>query len=343
MFQVPLAGQSIASANVGIDTTITSGNISCTNISAVNGTINNLTTTIFNPASITTTTLDTENLVVSNSIPLLNVNTLNVSTKNTSQLNVSNMSILNISAVNISASSITAPDVQPLLVAGTNISILNNVISAINEALLPSDVNFSSINTSSLVVNDASMSSLNVSNITADNLSTGDLQFGSKLSYDGLTKTLDVNTTDTISSGNTLPITSQAVYNSINTATTTISTMWSYMLSESEFVLVASSVAGGGENTICYLDITPQYENSKIHVEFCFSYSVGGFGTDSIVTEIRIGRNNNTAQSVIQEIFQDWTGTSSGGGGTRSGAASTIAASYQNTDTLGNTTVSNYE
>jgi hypothetical protein len=77
--------------------------------------------------------------------------------------------------------------------------------------------------------------------------------------------------------------------------------------SEAEFVLVASSVSAGGENTICYLDITPQYEGSKIHVEFCFSYSVGGFGTDSIVTEIRIGRNNNTSQSVIQEIFQDWT------------------------------------
>ena len=41
MFQVPLAGQSINTASVGIDTTITSGNISCTNISAVNGTINN--------------------------------------------------------------------------------------------------------------------------------------------------------------------------------------------------------------------------------------------------------------------------------------------------------------
>jgi hypothetical protein len=45
------------------------------------------------------------------------------------------------------------------------------------------------------------------------------------------------------------------------------------MLSETEFKLVASSVAAGGKNTICYLDITPQYEGSKIHVEFCFSYS----------------------------------------------------------------------
>jgi hypothetical protein len=58
---------------------------------------------------------------------------------------------------------------------------------------------FSSINTSVLNVSVASISTLNVSNITADNLSTGDLLFGNKLSYDGVTKTLDVNTTDTIS------------------------------------------------------------------------------------------------------------------------------------------------
>ena len=347
MFQVPLAGQSIASANVGIDTTITSGNISCTNISAVNGTINNLTTTIFNPASITTDTIDTANLNVSNTIPVLNVSVLNVSTKNTSQMNVGNMSILNISATNISATSFTSPDVQPLLVAGTNISILNNVISATNDALLPSNANFSSINTSSLSVNNGVIiggttyitdnlivsNSITANNITANNLSTGEMQFGSNLSYDGLTKTLDVNTTGTISSGNTLPVTSGAVFNSLNTSPITISTLWSYMLSEPEFVLVSSSVAGGGENTICYLDITPQYEGSKIHVEFCFSYSVGGFGGDSIVTEIRVGRNNNTSQSVIQEIFQEWTNAQ--GGGTRSGAPSTIAASYTNNDDLG--------
>jgi trimeric autotransporter adhesin len=153
MFQVPLAGQSIASANVGIDTTITSGNISCTNISATNGTINNLTTTIFNPASITTDTIDTANLNVTNSIPVLNVSVLNVSTKNTSKINVSNMSVSNISATNISATSFTSPDVQPLLIAGDNVSILNNVINVTNDALLPSNANFSSINTSSLNVN----------------------------------------------------------------------------------------------------------------------------------------------------------------------------------------------
>jgi len=345
-FSVPLAGQSINTAQIGIDTTITSGNISCTNISAVNGTINNLTTTIFNPASITTTTLDTVNLNVTNSIPLLNVQTLNVSTKNVCQLNVLNISASNISATNISATSFTSPDVQPLLIAGDNVSILNNIINVTNDALLPSNANFSSINTSSLTVNndviiggtsyltDLIVSDMiNCSTIQANNLSTAEMQFGNSLAYVAVAKILEVNTTDTISSGNTLPVTSGAVYNAINTQTTTISTMWSYMLSEPEFILVASTVPAGNENTICYLDITPQYEGSKIHVEFCFSYSVSGFGTDSIITEIRVGKNNNTTQTVIQEIFQEWT--DAGGGGTRSGAGSTISASYQNNDSLG--------
>ena len=346
MFQVPLAGQSINTASVGIDTTITSGNISCTNISAVNGTINNLTTTIFNPASITTTTLDTVNLTVSNSIPVLNVQTLNVSTKNVSQINVLNASMTNMSVQNLSCTNFTSPDVQHILTAGENISILNNVITASSNGLIPSNINFSSINTSSLTVNNDVIiggttyitdlivsDQINCSEIVAANLSTAEMTFGNSLTYIPSTKTLDVNTTDTISSGNTLPITSGAVYNSINTATTTISTMWSYMLSESEFILVATSVAAGGENTICYLDITPQYEGSKIHVEFCLSYSVGGHGTDSIVTEIRVGTNNNNTQTVIQEIFQEWD--DNGGGGTRSGTGSTIAASYTNNDSLG--------
>ena len=42
MFQVPLAGTSINTANIGIETTITSGNISCTNISGSNANIQSI-------------------------------------------------------------------------------------------------------------------------------------------------------------------------------------------------------------------------------------------------------------------------------------------------------------
>ena len=346
MYSVPVAGYSPSQASISIDTNISSSNLSSVNASITNATINNLTTTIFNPVSITCDSLDVKNLTVDNSIVLLNVQTLNVSTKNVCQLNVINASMTNISVQNISCTSFTSPDVQPLLIAGDNVSILNNIINVTNDALLPSNANFSSINTSSLSVNndviiggttyitDLIVSDvINCSTIQANNLSTAEMQFGNSLAYIAVAKILEVNTTDTISSGNTLPVTSGAVYNAINTQTTTISTMWSYMLSEPEFVLVNSTINSGVEDTICYLDITPQYEGSKIHVEFCFSYSVTGFGTDSIVTEIRVGKNNNVTQTIIQELFQEWTGN--GGGGTRSGASGTISASYQNTDTLG--------
>ena len=346
MYSVPVAGYAPSQASISIDTNISSSNLSSVNVSITNATINNLTTTIFNPVSITCDSLDVKNLAVDNSIVLLNVQTLNVSTKNVCQLNVINASMTNISVQNISCTNFTSPDVQPLLIAGDNVSILNNVINVTNDALLPSNANFSSINTSSLVVNNDAIISgttyitdlivsdvINCSSIQANNLSTAEIQFGNSLAYVAVAKILEVNTTDTISSGNTLPITSGAVYNAINTQTTTISTMWSYMLSEPEFVLVNSTINSGIEDTICYLDITPQYEGSKIHVEFCFSYSVTGFGTDSIVTEIRVGKNNNVTQTVIQELFQEWT--NGAGGGTRSGASGTISASYQNTDDLG--------
>jgi hypothetical protein len=346
MYSVPVAGYAPSQASISIDTNISSSNLSSINASITNATINNLTTTIFNPVSITCDSLDVQNLTVDNSIALLNVETLNVSTKNVCQLNVINATMTNISVQNISCTSFTSPDVQPLLIAGDNVSILNNIINVTNDALLPSNANFSSINTSSLTVNnnvviggttyitDLIVSDvINCSTIQANNLSTAEMQFGNSLAYDAVAKILEVNTTDTISSGNTLPVTSGAVFNSLNTQTTTISTMWSYMLSEPEFVLVNSTINSGAEDTICYLDITPQYEGSKIHVEFCFSYSVTGFGTDSIVTEIRVGKNNNLTQTIIQELFQEWNGNA--GGGTRSGASGTISASYQNTDTLG--------
>jgi hypothetical protein len=64
-----------------------------------------------------------------------------------------------------------------------------------------------------------------------------------------------------------------------------------------------------------------------------FLFSVGGFGTDSIITEIRVGKNNNTSQTVIQELFQEWTNGS--GGGTRSRGWWYNISIVSNTDTLG--------
>jgi len=195
MYQVPISGQAINTAQISIGTTITSGNISCTNISGTNATFNQLTTTTFNPANLNTSNVDTQNLTVANSIPLLNVSVLNASQKNVSNMSVENLSVGTITADNISTGA---------LIPGTNINISNNIISAVNDALLPANANFSSVNSCSLAVTGTTIlggtaylsdslivtDSVNCSSITANNLSTGDMEITSPLTYNSGTKQL---------------------------------------------------------------------------------------------------------------------------------------------------------
>jgi hypothetical protein len=345
-FQVPLAGQSINNATIGIETNISSSSASIGNASITNATIGQLSTTIFNPASVTTATLDAtsgviDTLVVNNSITELNVVQLNVSQKNVS----------NLSAINISASQITCDNLQPLLTAGTNISILDGVISAVNEALLPADATFDSV-TSDVVTalyidaDNVSIDNLSIDQklsvagnvnisgtLSASNLSTGSLKFGSGLLYDQFDSELEVEVNQFIQEGSNLPVTSWAVYKAIDNQFSNIQAQTCYRLYETDFKLDNSQVGATQDVIIFYTDYFPQYEESKIIVEFCYSYSVAGSGTDGITTYIQIGRNNNSNQEIIQMLFQDWT--NAGGGGTRSGASSSIMGMYVNEDNIG--------
>jgi cytoskeletal protein CcmA (bactofilin family) len=343
MYAVPIAGQTINNAQIGIETNISSSSASIGNASILNLTVGQLSTTIFNPASVTTTTLDAtsgvlDSLIVNNSITELNVVQLNVSQKNVS----------NLSAINISAEEITCNNLQPLLTAGTNISILDGVISAINEALLPEDVNFDSVTALYLDANNVSIDNLSIDEnlnvggnvnisgtLSASNLSTGSLKFGNGLSYDTLDQQLEVNVDAVIQSGSTLPITSGAVYNAINTQSTSLIHTVAYTLFESAYFKYDNLLAAPGEtNLIFYLDYYTQYgSGSKITVDFCYSYWVTGFRTDTVYTIIEIGRNNNTTQEEVQVLAQSWTDDA--GGGTRSGASGSISATYTNTDTSG--------
>jgi hypothetical protein len=343
MYAVPIAGQTINNAQIGIETNISSSSASIGNASILNLTVGQLSTTIFNPASVTTTSLDAttavlNSLVVNNSITELNVVQLNVSQKNVS----------NLSAINISAEEITCNNLQPLLTAGTNISILDGVISAINEALLPADATFDSVTALYLDANNVSLDNLSIDEnlnvggnvdisgtLSASNLSTGSLKFGNGLSYDTLDQQLEVNVDAVIQSGSTLPITSGAVYNAINTQSTSLIHTVAYTLFESAYFKYDNLLAAPGEtNLIFYLDYYTQYgSGSKITVDFCYSYWVTGFRTDTVYTIIEIGRNNNTTQEEVQVLAQSWTDDA--GGGTRSGASGSISATYTNTDTSG--------
>ena len=342
MYSVPVAGYSPSQASINIDTNISSNNASILNASITNATIGQLSTTVFNPASVTSNTFQTgtgiiDTLVVNNSITELNVVQLNVSQKNVS----------NLSAINISAEEITCNNLQPLLTAGTNISILDGVISAVNEALLPADATFDSVTSdivNALYIDADNMSVDNLSidqnlsvggTLSASNLSTGSLKFGAGLLYDTIDQELDVNVDTVIQSGSTLPITSGAVYNAINTQSTSLIHTVAYTLFETAYFKYDNLSAAPGEtNLIFYLDYYTQYgSGSKITVDFCYSYWVTGFRTDTIYTIIEIGRNNNTTQEEVQVLAQSWTDDA--GGGTRSGASGSISGTYTNTDTSG--------
>ena len=216
MYQVSLAGSSINSATVNLN--ISSDNLSVTNASITNLTVSNLKTTIFSPVVFNTSSLNASALTLSGTMLLLNVSKLNV---------------CNLSCIHISATAITAPNVQPTLTAGDNVTIVNNVISASNSALLPSAINASSLSVTgsviiggetfisdSLLVTDTLQAGDFVCNgtITGTNLSTTALVFGNALDYASSSKTLSVATTGLVTQNSTTPITSGAVYSAINSS-----------------------------------------------------------------------------------------------------------------------------
>lgn len=341
MFTVPISGTAINTAQISIDTTIQSGNISCTNISGSNATFNQLSTTTFNPANLNTSNVNTQNLNVVNTIPLLNVSVLNTSQKNTSNMSVTNLSVTNFTADNISTGS---------LIAGTNINISNNVISAENDALLPANANFSSINSCSLSVTGTTIlggtsyvsdslivtNAVNASTISANNLSTGDLTFSSPLTYNSSTKELSCEVYTTAVSGSPFPVSSGALYNALANFSEQPSLMHTSLyrkgLTNYDVTIVNSSLSAGASGTLFYVDYNPKFEDSLIKVTAYFSYSIGGHGTDAAEFQLKIGRANNTITRTDQIIYQKWTGTS--GGGTRSGAGSAVGGVYPQQDSL---------
>jgi hypothetical protein len=287
MFAVPLAGTSINTANIGIETTITSGNISCTNISGSNATFNQLSTTTFNPANLNTSNVNTQNLNVVNTIPLLNVSVLNASKKNVSNMSVENLSVGTITADNISTAA---------LIPGTNINISNNVISAVNDALLPANANFSSVNSCSLSVTGTTIlggttylsdslivtNAVNCSTISANNLSTGDLTFSSPLTYNSSTKQLSCEVLTTAVSGSQLPVSSGALYNVLGNISEQASLIHTSLyrsgLTNYDVTIANSFLGPGVSGYLFYVDYHPKYEDSLIKVNAYFSYNIGGAG-----------------------------------------------------------------
>jgi len=335
MYQVSLAGSSINSATVNLN--ISSDNLSVTNASITNLTVGNLKTTIFSPVVFNTSSLNASALTLSGTMLLLNVSKLNV---------------CNLSCLHISATAITAPNVQPTLTAGTNVTIVNNVISASNSALIPSALNVSSITVTgstiiggetfisdSLLVTDTLQAGDFVCNgtITGTNLSTTALVFGNALDYASSTKTLSVETTGQVTQNSTTPITSGAVYSAINSSSSQLHNVQHFRgvtgTSEDSVTPVDYLITAGVTGDVFFLNYYPKFENSYITVQMCFAYTFGVAGADTLYGRIIVGIQDNTSDVTIQDQRQRWNGTA--GGGTRSGDIGMLQGTYKNTTPAG--------
>jgi len=130
------AGDIVCNGNSSL-TNISATTFHSTNISGVNGSFTYLTadnlqeTLIAGPGiAIVDRTISTQQILVAGT----NIDIIGEVISTTSLLNISNVSsekgkIVNLSCTNLSATSITASNVQPTLIAGSNLTLVGNVIN----------------------------------------------------------------------------------------------------------------------------------------------------------------------------------------------------------------------
>ena len=307
MYQVPLGGQALSTSLVSIETNISSNNASIGNASITNATIGHLKATILSQNTMNVSVLNVSalNLPDDYIIPKLNVSVLTALKEN-----FTNLSATNVSSTNISATSITAPDVQHKLTAGTNIQITDNTISA--TGILPSVGNFTEINTSTL---------------NASNISTGDLQFGSKLTLTN--KLLNVNSTANVTQNSADLITSGAVYTALNGTgggdSRSLTNTQLYLGGDIIKPIVPGTVStvdvnippGSSRNMMKIFYTTKFGSNAILNCTASFSYEMAGYNGDTVNARLIY---NNGVDNTISRQEQIWVDHA--GGGTRSGVLS---------------------
>jgi hypothetical protein len=306
-YNVPLGG-ALPMQTVNVGSNVLMQNVSINNISATNATIDNLKTAIFSPNTLNTSVINASaiNLPPDFIFPVLNVTTLN-STKES----FVNTSIQNLSANIITAGLISAPNVQETLIAGDNINISGNTISA-SGSLIPSNAVFSSVNAS--VVN-------------ASNISTGSLDFGTGLILQN--NQLRADSIATITQNSTKLVTSGAVFSAFQNNTNNNVNFIAH-INESSSPYAIQTIRTTIEPSF-ELPFIKTFHKSKlgnnalITVSFQFNYSVGGTNGDNMTAIIKRISPFGTALEVCR-IKQTWNNGS--GGGTRSSALSPITGTF---------------
>jgi hypothetical protein len=165
------AGDIVCNGNSSL-TNISATTIHSTNISGVNGSFTYLTadnlqeTLIAGPGiAIVNRTISTQQILVAGT----NIDIIGEVISTTSLLNISNVSsekgkIVNLSCTNLSATSITASNVQPTLIAGSNLTLVGDVINT------SSNLNISNINSQGIIADEADITTVSAIGIDTNTL-----------------------------------------------------------------------------------------------------------------------------------------------------------------------------
>ena len=302
----PLGG-AYPTQSVNVGSGLNMGNVSIANASITSASIGHLKANIFSQNTLNVSEINASQLNLPSDyiIPFLNVSQL-IAFKES----FVDLTAVNVSATNISAVSITAPDVQPTLIAGSNIDISGNTISA--TGILPSIGNFSVLNTST---------------INASNLSTADLSIGTNLTLTD--KLLNVNSTANVTQNSADLITSGAVYNALNGTgggdSRSLTNTQLYLGGDVIKPIVPGTVRtvdvnippGSTRNMMKVFYTTKFGPSAILNCTASFSYEMEGYNGD--IVNARLIYNNGVDNTISrqEQIWRDHNG-----GGTRSGVLS---------------------
>ena len=302
----PLGG-TFPNQTINVGSGLNMGNVSINNLSVTSASIGNLKANIFSQNILNTSQINASeiNLPPDYIIPFLNVSQL-IAFKES----FVDLTAVNVSSTNISAVAITAPNVQETLIAGSNIDISGNTISA--TGILPSIGNFSVLNTSQ---------------INASNLSTADLSIGSNLTLTN--KLLNVNSTANVTQNSGDLITSGAVYSALNGTggqdSRSLTNTQLYLGGDIIKPIVRGSTnivdvnipPGSSRNMMKVFYTTKFGSNAILNCTASFSYEMGGYNGDSVNARLIYNNGVDNTISRQEQIWRDHNG-----GGTRSGVLS---------------------
>jgi hypothetical protein len=214
-------------------------------------------------------------------VPTANIGFLNVD----GNANISYLNASNISCINLSATSITAPDVQPTLIAGTNIVISGNTISATGGGTTYTAGN-------NITIVGTELSTATTINSTTHNVSTvntSNINVNTKVSTTNISSTNISSTNMTLSGAMTisgaLTLSGQARFLAYYAGTTTPLTIATNAILQ--YDTLKYNIGGGA-----YTNYTYTVPVTGLYFFMC------SFSTNATTCEVYIERNGSSLQRI---------------------------------------------